>query len=62
MDGEAGSQQEKEQPEGGIIDRRYYRGLLVIPKGVEVVSTGVKKVREAHHVIYNVMYLFGNQY
>lgn len=28
-----------EQKEGGIIDQRYYRGLLAIPKGVEVVST-----------------------
>ena len=37
MDGEAGNQQKAEQ-EGGILDRRYYRGLLAIPKGVEVVS------------------------
>ena len=37
MDGEAGNQQKAEQ-EGGVLDRRYYRGLLAIPKGVEVVS------------------------
>ncbi len=28
-----------EQKEGGFLDQRYYRGLLAIPKGIEVVST-----------------------
>ena len=37
MDGESGNQQKTDQ-EGGVLDRRYYRGLLAIPKGVEVVS------------------------
>ena len=38
MDGEVGNQEQKADQKGGILDRRYYRGLLAIPKGVEVVS------------------------
>ena len=30
-DGEAGNQEQKADQEGGILDRRYYRGLLSIP-------------------------------
>ena len=38
MDEEIGNQEVKTTEEGGVLDRRYYRGLLAIPKGVEVVS------------------------